>query len=169
MNGRKRSTSTFPVRFSLTEAGGYVVWDVAAPPGADLVAGYAVAGTIALGDIGWDLWRPGLGTVPGLASILEAKSRYLTERTPPIDPQPYIFQRQAPSPTCLVTLGLGEWESLEEWRSRVFRALVRSNNPAAITAMFTPLETDYTTRQCTLRLPTLVADDLEEWRHRTAW
>lgn len=168
MSGRKRGQSTFPVRFTLTEAGNYVIWDVDAPPGADLVAGYAMAGTITRGPTGWDLWRVNRGTVQGFPSILAAKNTYLQERTIPIDPYTYINQPYPPSPTCLVTLGMTEWESLEEWRVRIFRALVKSNNPAAITVMFTPIESNYATRRYTLKLPTQVAEDLEEWRNRTS-
>jgi hypothetical protein len=114
----------------------------------------------------WTLERTGYAPVDNLPTMAAAKALYLTGRHRPIDPAEYLPPEEPPCPTVCVDIGIGEWERLDEWRSRIFRALCQRNSPATITRMLTPTRTDHARRILTLTLPAPVADDLHRWRNR---
>ena len=162
----RRYQPALPVRFVREEAGNYVIWDNGGRVGESGLPP-ATCGSIERTVDGWVLHRSSRPPTPALCSVSEAKSVYLRERPIPLDPATYVPQSEPPTPTVELVIGMGEWERLDDWRSIVFRALVRSNSPLAVTAMLTPVRIDRAQRVCVLRLPVPVAEHLHEWRHRS--
>lgn len=162
----KRTQTTCPVKFAHLGDARYAIWDRGGQAG-ERLAGFREVGAIYRGETGWTLEADGIPTTYGLPSIVAAKSLYLRSRPQPLDPALYIPQSDPDPPLTLVSVPMTMWEAADDWRARVFRAMVRRNNPAAISIMFTPLEINTQERTYLLRLPTMVAADLEEWMRRT--